>query len=78
MTGEGYRAKIGSMSDYFRAGVGLILGVTVGLLIVTLLDDTLLRHGHGVSGSVDVFIVVFVSVVEFAAGLSSGGGSRRG
>jgi len=66
------------MSDHLRAGVGLILGVLVGLLIVNLLSGLLAQHGHTLGSSLEIGIVVFVGLVGFAAGVSSGGANRRG
>ena len=64
------------MSDHLRAGVGLILGVAVGLLIVTLLSSLFIQHGHVLSGALEAGIVIFVALVGFAAGLSTGSGNR--
>ncbi len=64
------------MNDHLRAGVGLILGVAVGLLIATLLSGLLIQHGHVVSGVLEAGIVIFVALVGFAAGLSTGSGNR--
>jgi uncharacterized membrane protein len=68
---------IATMNDHLRAGVGLILGVAVGLVIVTLLSGLVVQDGHVLGSSLEIGIVVFVALVGFAAGVSMGTGNRR-
>ena len=60
------------MNSHLRGIVGLILGIVVGLLLVSLLSDALIRHGHFLSGSVEIVIVACVAVVGLYAGGSTG------
>jgi Na+/proline symporter len=60
------------MTNRARELTGLILGFLVGLLIANLLGGLLFQHGHNLSGTWDVVIVVIVSVSGVFIGASTG------
>jgi NhaP-type Na+/H+ or K+/H+ antiporter len=65
------------MGDHLRGLVGLILGVVVGLWLVVLLDDVLIRHAIRPNGALEIALVILVAVVGCAAGAAMGSGNRR-